>query len=526
MNKFIARFAAGLAGVVSGFDRLVFRGTLRRICYGQGMMSYLWQQQVLLKDFGGHVQQVSERIKAASLQAAQEQGRPIQYLYSSRVSKEEVARRIAARDKVEEGLVCVLSCVEPCMSFAVRRNGETKKIELASCIRKCLHLYHYWIHPQFGFMNARLQTWFPLSVQVCLNGREWLARQMEQAGVGYRRHDNCFSWIEDYARAQELMEQQLRSCWPQLLGSLALQLNPLHAEIFASFPTDYYWTTFQSEWAMDLVFRDPQQLRRLYPKLLHLGMRSFSSPQVLRFLGKKTTCSGQVPGTLTRQVVTDLRQRQEGVRIKHSLGENSIKAYDKLYTTDAAVLRLETTINQPKDFRVYRRKEGEPAGEMAWRAMRRGIADLQRRAQVSQKALHRYADALASVDDSTTLEELTQTLERRVNWNGKWVRALHPFSPEDHSLLQAVNHGEFTIHGLRNRDLQHLLYGSPASSPAEARRRSSAVSRKLRFLRAHGLIQKLPHTHRYEVTRTGRLIINTILMAHHTTLKQLTAAAA
>ena len=527
MNKFISSFAPGIAGVLSGFDRLVFRGTLRRIRYLQGMLGYLWEQQVLLKDFGEHVRQTSERIKNACLEVAQQQDRPIQYLYSSQISKEEVARKIAAQDQVGEGLVCVLSCVEPCMSYEVRRHGESKKLELASCIRKCLHLYQYWIHPQWGFMNARLQTWFPFAVQICLNGREWLARQMNQAGMGYQRYDNCFSWVEDYEKAQQLLDQQLQTEWPQMLDTMVQQLNPVHAEIFASFPSDYYWTTHQSEWAMDIVFRDPEQLRRLYPKLLHLGIRSFSSPQVLRFLGKRVSPTGSVPGQFTtQQVVTDLRQRQEGVRIKHSVGQNSVKLYDKIYTPEAAVLRLEATINQPKDFRVYRPKEGDPDGRKTWRAMRRGVADLYRRAQLSQKAVDRYADALAGVDDDTTLEELTGIIERRVHWNGTWVRALHPFAVEDRTLLEIINRGEFTLHGFRNRDIQRLLYSGPAPCPVEARRRSGAVSRKLRLLRAHGLIQKLPHTHRYQITQSGRLIINAVLTARHATVKQIAAAAA
>jgi hypothetical protein len=526
MNKFIEKFHPGIKGVLCGLDRLVLRGTLRQVRYIQGMMNYLWAKQVLLKHFAGHVAQVSEQIKDASLKVAREQNRPIQYLPSSRVSKEEVARKIAVQDGIREGLVCVLSSVEPCMSFEVHRNGQSKKLELARSIRKCLHLYFYWMHPRWGFMQARIQTWFPFSIQICLNGREWLARQMDQAGMGYRKYDNCFGWIEDYQRAQALMDEQLRVDWPQLLNEVALQLNPVHGEIFAEYPTDYYWSAYQSEWAMDMTFADPDQLRRLFPRLVQLGMTSFSSPDILRFLSKKVTASGQVPGWVSQQVTTDMRCRTEGVRIKHSLGQNSLKAYDKLYTLDAGVLRLESTINRPEMFLVYRPKQGDPEGKPAWRTMRRGVADLYRRTEVSQKCLNRYADALANVDDSTTLQELTQRLECRVQWNGRSVRALHPFAPEDRALLEAANHGEFTLHGFRNRDLQKLLYGAPATSPEEARRRSSAVSRKLRMLRAHGLIQKLPHTHRYQVTAQGRLILNGILMAAKVTLNQLTQTAA
>ena len=154
------------------------------------------------------------------------------------------------------------------------------------------------------------------------------------------------------------------------------------------------------------------------------------------------------------------------------------------------------------------------------------IVDLHRRAQVCQKALDRYCDALASVDDSTTLEELTRNLECRVQWQGQAVRALHPFDPQDRQLLEAVNRGEFTLHGFRNRHLRELLYSTPAASRLQQRQRSAAIGRRLRLLRAHGLIQKLPHTHRYQVTTKGRQIINAVLTARHATLNQVLAQAA
>ena len=112
---------------------------------------------------------------------------------------------------------------------------------------KCLFLYHYQIHPVFGFLNARIQTWFPFSVQICLNGREWLARQMQAAGLDYLQHDNCFPWIANWTKAQRLMDRQLKTKWPKLLNGIARQLNPIHGEIFRKHPISYYWSTYQHE---------------------------------------------------------------------------------------------------------------------------------------------------------------------------------------------------------------------------------------------------------------------------------------
>jgi hypothetical protein len=93
------------------------------------------------------------------------------------------ARRIAAEDGITRGPVCVLTYVEPCRSFQIYRNRDTKHLELQPRDRKCLFLYHYAVHPVFGFLNARIQTWFPFSIQICLNGREWLAHQMDAVGT-------------------------------------------------------------------------------------------------------------------------------------------------------------------------------------------------------------------------------------------------------------------------------------------------------------------------------------------------------
>ncbi len=521
MNEFIARYNSQLSGVLTGFDRLVFRGNLA-LNHETGMKGYLWASGVAWKDYAAHVAQVSQRVKEASVEAA---GCPVRYLNNGKLSKQELARSIARENGITSGPICALTAVEPGLTWRVAGNRETQKLHLVRGIRPCLFVYHYWIDAVFGFMSARLQTWFPFALYVYMNGRAWLAQQMEQAGLRYRRHDNCFPWIEDFPRAQARMDEQLKTDWTGSLDACASRAHPLLAQFCAHYPMRYYWTSFQSEWAMDIVFRDPQQLRRLYPQLIHLGMISFSSPDVMRFMDKKVSETGKTSGPNRHEVVSDLKVRSEGVRIKHRLGKNSIKLYDKAYSDAGAVLRPELTLNAPEQFRVFRHKTGEPEGPMQWRPLRAGVADLHRRAEVSQKALDRYCTALARVDDTTTLGELTGPLGKRVRWHGRPARALHPFECGDLALLTAVGRGEFTINGFRNPDLQTLLFGTPASKP-QARRHSAAVSRTLRLLRAHGIIQKLPHTHRYHVTPHGRLLINAVLSAQRATTQQLTTLAA
>jgi hypothetical protein len=526
VRKFIANHQGEISGVLSGFDRLVFRGTLRSIAYAGGMNQYLSSNHLLLKDFGAHVQQVSQQLKAASLAEAVSAGRPVRYLASAKASKENIARGIAVEDGLRQGLVCVLTSVEPCRTFEIYRDRETKHLQLQPRVRKCLFIYHYTVHPVFGFLNARIQTWFPFSIQICLNGREWLARQMDQAGLAYARQDNCFPWIEDWTQAQHLMEQQLTVDWPTLLNGIAATLNPIHDQLFRAYPTSYYWSTYQSEWAIDLSFRTAEDLRRLYPRLLQHAISTFGSTDVMRFLGRRLPLSGQLPARFSGQVVSDLHQRQEGIRVKHRLNANSVKLYDKAFTIVGNVLRAEGTINDVSDFRAFRPKEGDPSGQLAWRPLRRGIADLYRRAEVGRRATERYLDALASVDQDTTLHEVLQRLGQPQYWQGRRVRALSPFAPDDRQLLHIISRGEFTLNGLRNRDLQRLCFAAPPATPAEARRRSAWASRKLRLLRAHGLLYKLTGTHRYQLTAAGRIATTAILTALRSTIRQLTTAAA
>lgn len=518
MNGFVQRHMSSVTGLLSGFDRLRFRGTLRMLSHTGGFASFLRLVGVKIKDFGPYVRETTEKVCQASEAAAEVAGRPVIYLASTATSKEEAAREVMQRDGVTEGLVCVLRCVEPCISYDVRKWGSP---ELRVGQRKCLHHYHYQIHPVFGFMHVRVQSWMPMTVHVCVNGREWLARQMDLAGLSYTRGGNCFTALADPIEAQRLFDQMLHTDWPGMLNDCETAANPARQEIFAKCPQGYYWSVDASEWASDVMFKTPALLAAVYPDLVRHGMLNLGSRDVLRFLGRKTSDQGKLHGRLTAEVNSDLAQRIEGMRVKHRVNTNSIKMYDK----QGSVLRVETTINKPRDMKVYRPKEGDEGGKKQWRYLRKGVADLWRRSQVCQGANERYLTALSAVDHPAPLGQLVGGLCRPTTWGGKRVRGLNPLAGDDAALLEAVSRGEFMLTGFRNRDLRRLLYAAETSDAKEARRRSGAVTRKLRLLRAHGLVRKIPKTHRYMVSDQGRMTITAILSARAADSAKLAAAA-
>lgn len=514
MKAFIARHSERIRGALSGFDRLVFRGTLRRISFAQGLMGLLWKRKVLLKEFGAFAERETARLRAASEHEARRLGRPVIYLPSSETSKEAEALKIARRDGISKGLIAVITSTEPCFGFDVYKNRSTKMLELVSRKRKCLHIYHYWMDPTFGFMYGRIQTWFPFSIQIGINGREWLAHQMDGRGIRYKRRDNCFTQIEDLEAAQELMHQQLTTDWPAALGRVAGSLNPAHGAMFQDFPVAYYWSAWQSEWATDLMFKSAGILAEIYPALVMHGITTFSSPDVMRFLGRRFR------GDFEGAVVSDFKERPEGVRIKHRAGGNSVKLYDK----EGSVLRAETTINHPEEFKIFRPKEADPDGPPAWRTLRRGISDLHRRSQVSQACNDRYLSALAAVDTSIPIGDLIGPFLKPKTSKNMRLRALRPWAEPDMTILRTIARGEFNIRGFRNRDLQQALFTAVASDPSETRKRSARVTRILRLLRGHGLIQRISGTHRYRLTARAQQFLPAVLAVERVTLQRLNAA--
>jgi hypothetical protein len=243
-------------------------------------------------------------------------------------------------------------------------------------------------------------------------------------------------------------------------------------------------------------------------------MLNLGCEQVMRFLGK------QLNRQFGGEVVTDWRRGSEGVRLKHWVNLNSIKLYNCLN-----VLRAETTIHDAEDLKVFRTPETRPDAAMAWYPLRRGVADLYRRAHISKAANHRYLTVLAAANITTPLAEEAIKVCKPVRREQRRHRALNPFDPADAQLLAAVNRAEWALKGFRNRDIRALLFGE-TKDKKQQRSQAAKVSRRLALLHAHGLIAKVSHTYRWQVTEKGHRVMTALLAARQADTDKLISLAA
>ena len=527
MASFQTVYQDRVVGELTCFDRVILKGHLTTL-YPQGSFkAFLDSQGVRLADFADYVSRVSADLKAHAQALAADAGRPYEYLQGTMTkatghSKEDFVRQIAARDRVDSGLVAVLATVEPCRSFGVRGNHASHRLEVVRQPRKCLFFYFYFLDPRLGLIHVRLQSWFPFETQIWLNGHYALAKALDARGIGYRMHANSFTQVDDLDLAQRLADRFSARNWLPWLNTLAQRVNPMLPVLELAGFGGYYWVTDQTEVSTDVLFSSRPALEQVTPELFQHATTTFSSEDILRFLGRKPHPA------LKAEVGTSTRHRSEGWRVKHRLGRNSIKVYDK-----GPCLRVETTINDPTALRAWRTTE-HVTGTSRRRHLvrhrqlapvRKGIANLRTIYQAGRAANQRYLDALATAaTHGSAVRQLDRLCHPRVHGHRRHA-PFSPLSARDLAIFRAVLAGENTIIGFANRDLAQHLYPKPPRDHAEARRRCAATSRLIAKLRGHGLIRKLPGRRRYRTSQRGQDFFSTIITLHDRDIPALLSAA-
>jgi hypothetical protein len=501
-TRFLQKFAHLIVACLSCHDRMIFKGYLQ---IGGDEQLNGWVDGVLKirrKDFIPQLVDFSQQLVEHSKKMAQESGAHWEHL-QGKIRKEKLVDDIARQRKHGDGLLAVLCCMETCRSIRLRGGKERPRLVFER--RQQRVLYYYFLDPQYGRMYVRLETWFPFTVQVYVNGHDWLARQMAQRGLGFVQEDNTFTELEDPKAAQRLADRFLKVRWHGQLNRWANLVNPLLKQHPWFRGLKYYWVIDQAEYATDVIFRDKESLQLLYPRLLDHAVVNFSAQDILTFLGRR------LHGRFDGEVLTECKKdRWPGARIKHRMKGNWLKMYDKL----GLVLRIETVINQPREFKVRRLRERKGTRQMVWCPMNKGIANLYQYHAVALSANVRYLEALSTVSDPAPAYHQVDKLARPQVVGERSYAGFNPARREDVALFRAILQGDHLLHGFRNGQIRQQLF-TATEDPRERRRQANAVGRLLKRLHVRGLIAKVPRTRRWQVTTRGQEILGSCVRLYY-----------
>jgi hypothetical protein len=189
---------------------------------------------------------------------------------------------------------------------------------------------------------------------------------------------------------------------------------------------------------------------------------------------------------------------------------NWLKMYDKF----GLVLRIETVINNPREFRVRRQRIRAGRPEMVWCPMNKGVGNLYHYREVALAANVRYLDALSVVDNPAPASREVEELTAPVAVSGRSHAGFNPAREADVNLFRAVRDGNNVVRGFRNSDIREALYGS-TEDVGERRRQSNAVGRMLKRLHVRGLIVKVPHSRRWHVSRKGHEVLGAVVQLYY-----------
>ena len=522
MDTLLTKLGAKIKGILEGFDRIVFKGHLRQLCHASGMQSFLQLNGILNKDYHNWITAKSAIICQDAEDYTKSLCGPkasIQYLPSYNIRKEALAHEHQIQTGIKTGLIGTWSCVESCNTYKATVNKDSGLIQIKSERSKCKHLYFYYDHADFGFMSIRLQTWAPYDIQIAINGRQWLKRLLDKAGCNYILHGNKFLDIDDYALAQQLLNSQLDTRWIDTLTGFLPDVFPSMRSLIGE-ALDYHWILWQSEWAKDYVFTDPNLLDTYMPPLLRHAFITGTSERVIRYFGHPVRANGQPFSTSKPDVMTRFTQWHDGARIRHWVDNNSLKVYN-----EQNILRFELTMNNPARYRIYRTAEGDSSGEKKLRHMRKGIADIVPRTQISSARINSFTEQAATLEEQTTVGDILAKVSKRLKSKGKSFRALD-VTGKDLALLQAIADPRYFVDAITNRHLQAALGTTAWANGLDGRKLSARISRHLRLLRVHGLIKKMPNQHKYFLTAKGRLLTTSLSQFLGASIADLAALAA
>ena len=492
-------------GILETFDRMIINGYLLNLCNYRQFLYYLIQNNVQLKDFNKFALAQTDLLCSHIEEYVKENNIELKYLSSAKTSKDDIARDEFNKDINKLGLITAFSVVEICNTMTVAPNRSTKKLEVTSRPTKCKHYYFYYNDEEFGWMFLKIQTWFPYNVQIYINGREYLSKILDKNNIKYEMYNNSFSFIENFEEAQNLADKILDKKISDSFDGIIKKINNLLPNIEKVFSHSYYWCIDQCEFATDINFKSRSDLSSFYKTLVETTYFAFSSEDIYSFFGRNVS---KIYTFKKGEIISDLRNRYQGYRIKFKINNNQIKMYDK-----GNNLRIEVTINNPKDFKILKEKEKlinhkEPEIVKEWVPMGKSIANLYRYIEISKSIIKRYIEAMPEINmDKVSVEDVTK-ISTSKEVNGRRYSAFNVLNQETLLLFKIISSGDFIINGFTNKNVRQRYF----KECSENTRNISKTTRILAKLKAHNIIKKVAKKNKYYLTNDGRKLISNVLI--------------
>lgn len=488
MELITERYKEKIAGILNCYDRIMITGTIPGVCYSQGMTSYLYSKGIRIFDYPRFAEPYKEKLRKNAEKLAKDNGIEIEFVKNSKSRKEDIVKKAIEKKGKDEGLLYILSAMEMCSTYQPWHDKVTGKTFLKGDTSKCLHYYFYFNDEDLGYGYIRVPTWCPFKLQIYFNGHSLLANALKRQNITYNMIDNAFDYLSDYKKAQQISDEMDIKILHKILDSLA----SIYCPVYKDFGQDYHWSIMQAEYSTDIIFKSREVLQPIYEELVKVAIHTVKSDNIATFLGHK------LHGKYEGEVGNNYNVRIEGSKIKHTMGEVSIKMYDKF----GKILRIETTVNNVSFFKHYRNvehKDGTTSQKFA--AIKKSIYSLKILLEHLNAANRRYLEFISAIEDHNVgkknLKRLTQpTVEKERTYKG-----FNIFDEKDMNVLNIILRGEFNINGFRSKHIKSFLTDKS----------SSQITRIIKRLNLHGLIKKIGRTYKYYVTEFGKIVLTTLM---------------
>ncbi len=489
MLKFLERHAGSIQGTLQCFDRILIQGHLRYIGNSYEITKYFRCRKIMFKQFKEWAEPYTERIRADVEAVAAAAGIKIKHLERPRaVRKEDLVEAVLETRGRHPGVVCILSAMEGCMTYTPWHDKKTHENYLKPRSGKCLHYYIYFIDEELNLCHLRIPTWAPFKLQFCMNGHNWLANEMADAGIEFTQVDNAFTWIEDMDAAQAIADGFDPRRLHRRLDAMVERFVPTLLTIDGGIQ----WGTAQIEYSTDIIFERAEVLKPVYEEIVRTLSHAVKPDQIAMFLGKRL--SPRFDG----EMGTGFVRRVEGMCLRHFMGSSGIKVYDKY----GRILRIECFTNKVGSFTHYRTVDHRDGTRSFTKApVCKTIYSLPDLTRIMAACNRRYLEFIAAVDDPTNELRAVQRVSRRVHKNDRSYRGLNLFGDEDLAVMRAISQGQHVGFGFRNKHLREKLPG----------RSCAQIGRIIKRLRMHGLVKKAARSFKYYLAALGKRVAATAL---------------